>query len=96
MTPDQTHDLIRYAIFAAIMLGILGAYVATTLRTDRPARRAHTDRRLSPVEYATLEIVRAGLQRHGFDALKPEHVHSARRAALMIAGEARKDPEGPQ
>ena len=93
MTPDQTHDLIRYAIFAVILLGILGAFVATSLRAARPARSA---RRLSPVEYATLEIVPAGLQRHGFDALQPEHVHSARRAALMIAGEARKEPEGPQ
>ncbi|OWL99017.1 hypothetical protein CBQ26_00730 [Deinococcus indicus] len=91
MTPDQTHDLIRYAIFAVILLALLGAYVATSPRTDRPARRAHTDRRLSPVEYATLEIVRAGLQRHGFDALKPEHVQNANRAARMIVHQDEKD-----
>ncbi|OOV11817.1 hypothetical protein [Deinococcus sp. LM3] len=93
MTPDQTHDLIRYAIFAVVMLGILGAFVATSLRTDRPARRSPTDRRLSPVEYATLEIVRAGVQRYGFDALHPEHVQSARRAAQLIAGQDKGDPE---
>lgn len=91
MTPDQTHDLIRYTIFAVVMLGILGAFVATSVRTDRPARRSPTDRRLSPVEYATLEIVRAGVQRYGFDALHPEHVQSARRAARMIVGQDDKD-----
>lgn len=87
MTPDQTHDLIRYAIFAVILLGTLVAVVWT----PRPARRSHTDRRLSPVEYATLEIVRAGVQRYGFDALHPEHVQSARRAAQLIAGQGDKD-----
>lgn len=87
MTPDQTHDLIRYAIFAVI----LGPFVATSLRAARPG---HTDRRLSPVEYATLKIVRAGLQRHGFDALKPEHVQNARRAARMIVNQDDKgDPQ---
>lgn len=91
MNPDQLHDLIRYAIFAVVMLGILGAFVATSLWAAHPARPAHTDRRLSPVEYATLEIVRAGVQRYGFDALHPEHVQSARRAALMIVGQDDKD-----
>ncbi|MFN4249508.1 hypothetical protein [Deinococcus sp.] len=94
MTPDQTHDLARYAIFAVILLALLGAYVTTSPRTDRPARRSHTDRRLSPVEYTTLEIVRAGVQRYGFDALHPEHVQNARRAAQLIAGQG--DSDDPQ